>query len=311
MSYWWVNQGQTYDEERRGSYLWSPKRASDGSRRSYYDAMTDVAVDDVVFHYVSKPDAYVRSLSLVTGPATSAEQPPELRHTDMWNDDGWRVEVRHVDRIRQIPRDLAIDLGAGESPFTRNGRVNQGYLYPLTDAFGVTLVDLADPREDIEPRASPRAAVHETAVTVPLEEGTRLQFEQVITPARRQATRSEWALVDRFVADTGIDRTRRRYMLQDGTTIFCDIFVKTPPALVEAKASASRSAVREGIGQLHDYEHKEPGAVRKILLLPNEPAPDLLEVCERLNVAVVWPGGTAWDLASSDFAGWLQASAGE
>ena len=26
MRYWWVNQGQTYREEREGGYLWSPKR---------------------------------------------------------------------------------------------------------------------------------------------------------------------------------------------------------------------------------------------------------------------------------------------
>lgn len=306
MSYWWVNQGQTYEEERRGGYLWSPKFASNGSRRSFYDAMTDVAVDDIVFHYVSKPAGRVRSLSLVTSPAVSAEQPAELRHTGLWGDDGWRVEVQHVDRIRQVARDEALALGAGERPFTSTGRVNQGYLYPLSEHFGKALLDLADPG-----RASPpdTGSGPGTAVTVPLEEGAALQFEQVISADRRQATRAEWTLVDRFVEATGVSRNRRRYTLDSGTSIYCDLFVEAPPVLIEAKASANRSAVREGIGQLHDYEHKESAAVRKVLLLPEAPADDLLEVCTRVGIAVLWEGGPGWSHAATDFMDWLQASA--
>lgn len=310
MSYWWVNQGQTYEEERRGGYLWSPKFASNGSRRSYYDAMTDVAVDDLIFHYVSKPAGRVRSLSLVTSPAVSAEQPSELRHTGLWGDDGWRVEVQHVDRIHQVTRDEAMALGAGERPFTSTGRVNQGYLYPLSNHFGTALLNLAKPAADKRPPHR-RDRLPETAVTVPLEEGAALQFEQIISSDRRQATRAEWTLVDHFVAATGISRTRRRYTLDNGTSIYCDLFVESPPVLIEAKATASRSAVREGIGQLHDYEHKEPTPVRKVLLLPEAPAADLLEVCKQVGIAVVWASGPAWIHAATDFLDWLQASAGQ
>lgn len=306
MSYWWVNQGQTYEEERSGGYLWSPKLARNGSRRPYYDAMMEVAVDDIIFHYQSKPTGSVRSLSLVTSPAVSAEQPPELRHTGLWDDDGWLVEVRHVDRIRQVARDEAMALGVGERPFTSTGRVNQGYLYALSERFGTALLELADPGEDLLPQHG-AGLIRETAVTVPLEEGAALEFEQIISPDRRQATRAEWTLVDHFVAATGISRTRRRYTLTGGISIYCDLFVESPPVLIEAKASAGRSAVREGIGQLHDYAHKEPTPVHKVLLLPEAPASDLLEVCRQVGILVVWDGSPAWNRAAEDLGGWLEA----
>ena len=41
MAFWWVNPGQTYEQERAGGYLWAPKRVKNGTRRRFYDAMRD------------------------------------------------------------------------------------------------------------------------------------------------------------------------------------------------------------------------------------------------------------------------------
>lgn len=51
MRYWWVNQNQTYRQEVRGGYLWSPKRKANGSRNPFYDFMREVAPRDVVFSF--------------------------------------------------------------------------------------------------------------------------------------------------------------------------------------------------------------------------------------------------------------------
>ena len=37
MRYWWVNQNQTYRQELKGGYLWSPKRKANGARNPYYE----------------------------------------------------------------------------------------------------------------------------------------------------------------------------------------------------------------------------------------------------------------------------------
>lgn len=132
VAFWWVNQGQTYDEERSGGYLWSPKRAKNGSRRPYYDAMIVAAVNDLVVHYVSKPYGAVISASVVEAPARSEPQPPELRHTNLWNEDGWWLPVVHVEEVQPVSRRDAVALGPSEQPFTRAGTVNQGYLYQIS-----------------------------------------------------------------------------------------------------------------------------------------------------------------------------------
>jgi hypothetical protein len=51
MRYWWVNQNQTYKAEVRGSFMWSPKLKSDGSRNQFYEYMREVSPCDVVFSF--------------------------------------------------------------------------------------------------------------------------------------------------------------------------------------------------------------------------------------------------------------------
>lgn len=49
-NYWWVNQGRTFADERRGGYLWAPKRAPNGQTKNFWSRMTEVEVGDLVFH---------------------------------------------------------------------------------------------------------------------------------------------------------------------------------------------------------------------------------------------------------------------
>jgi putative restriction endonuclease len=51
MQYWWVNQNQTFRQERAGSYAWSPKRKSDGNRNPFYEFMREVAPSDLILSF--------------------------------------------------------------------------------------------------------------------------------------------------------------------------------------------------------------------------------------------------------------------
>ena len=51
MRYWWVNQNQTYNQERDGGYIWSPKRNRNGARNQFYENMREVAPGDLVFSF--------------------------------------------------------------------------------------------------------------------------------------------------------------------------------------------------------------------------------------------------------------------
>lgn len=41
--YWWVNQNQTFEQETRGGYMWSPKRKANDQRNPFYEFMREVA----------------------------------------------------------------------------------------------------------------------------------------------------------------------------------------------------------------------------------------------------------------------------
>lgn len=302
MAFWWVNQGQTYEEERAGEYLWSPKRAKNGARLRFYDAMTEARTDDVVVHYVSRRNRSIVSASLVEAAAVSAPQPPELQHTNLWDNDGWKLPVIYVDEVRPVPKHEALALGSDEQPFTRAGTVKQGYLFPLTDGFGEQLLAALDPVDAVgaarvvtSDRDASDAGDAGGPETVPLERGRRLTFDQVVTPGRRKAVRAEWQLVDRLVSDFGLAPARRRYPLPRGGELSADLWVESTRLLIEAKASCRRDAVRQAIGQLYDYADKEPQRVTKMVVLPVRPADDLIDVLRAADIRAVWLTDDRWD----------------
>ena len=132
--YWWVNQGDTQLEDIEGAYrkLWIPSR-SDRSELVHHQSMADPTVGDTVFHYWA---GSIRSVSSVTETAVNSPIPAELT-TMGWQRDGWLASV-HIQelgdpvRLEDIPHDWRLDEGG---PFNRNGTVNQGYLFPVSEDF--------------------------------------------------------------------------------------------------------------------------------------------------------------------------------
>lgn len=129
MRFWWVNQNQTYAQEIRGNYLWSPKRKSDNSINPFYESMREVAPGDLIFSFA---DTQIKALGLASSYAREAPKPTEFGNTGTnWNDIGWRVDVAftilenpvrpsaHIERLRPY-------LPERYSPLQTSGRGNQG-----------------------------------------------------------------------------------------------------------------------------------------------------------------------------------------
>lgn len=74
--------------------------------------------------------------------------------------------------------------------------------------------------------------------------------------------------------------------------IRCDLFDKSEKTIVEAKSTTTRPAIRMAIGQLIDYSRlmKSPPR-RRMILLPEEPRRDLLELARSQGIGVIWPDG--------------------
>jgi hypothetical protein len=91
MRFWWVNQNQTFAQEFRGGYLWSPKRKSNGHRNPFYETMREVAPGDLVFSFA---DTRIRAFGVVTSHEYENPKPEEFGTAGRnWDDVGWRVDV--------------------------------------------------------------------------------------------------------------------------------------------------------------------------------------------------------------------------
>lgn len=146
MKFWWVNQNQTFEQEVRGGYLWSPKRKSDGSINPFYESMREVAPGDLIFSF---EDTLIKALGLATSYARETPKPPEFRNAGpTWNKIGWRVDadfrillnqirpMAHIERLRPY-------LPERYSPLQTSGRGNQGvYLTWVDPPFAQELLTL-------------------------------------------------------------------------------------------------------------------------------------------------------------------------
>ena len=114
-----------------------------------------------------------------------------------------------------------------------------------------------------------------------------------------QAVKLEAELVDRFAAHLEtLGRTVQGYRIQpEGglVPLFVDIHDATRNHLYEAKASASREAVRMALGQLLDYRRGFDDRPDISVLLPERPAEDLLKLLAENGV------GCCYETSKGDF----------
>ncbi|MET8197122.1 hypothetical protein ABZU22_25225 [Micromonospora sp. NPDC005222] len=134
-NYWWVNQGQTYQQERKAGILWAPKVQKNGVQPLHWQSMLDVRPGDMILHYAKG----VRALSVVATAAIDAHRPGDLPE-DMWDRDGRMIRTIYSEAATAVARDeLPLDERLKEppaGPFDRAGKVKQGYLFPLSKTFG-------------------------------------------------------------------------------------------------------------------------------------------------------------------------------
>jgi putative restriction endonuclease len=132
--YWWVNHRQPR-HEIGGSYLWSPKRATNGSTNVSCDNMTRAVPGDVVF---SHAEGRIGAVGLVVDRVRTAPTPVEFEATaPSWQSDaGWLLPVRFESlprplRLKEHMTQLAPVLPKKDSPIRTTGVGKKVYLAEL------------------------------------------------------------------------------------------------------------------------------------------------------------------------------------
>ena len=77
------------------------------------------------------------------------------------------------------------------------------------------------------------------------------------------------------------------------------LYDKTENVICEAKGSVARPSIRMAIGQLADYVRLVEPTPKKVLLLPERPRADLLDLARSQGIGVTWPSGSSFDVAET------------
>jgi len=132
MTYWWVNQGDSFEEARAQGALWAPLEDKAGQKQPSWETLDQVKKGDIVFHYAKKK---ILGISVVTGVSRIAEI--RIRDRGQWQNLGREIEVEAQDfdfkiDLEEIPSEMRVGSGSGiETPFDSNGKVKQGYLFQV------------------------------------------------------------------------------------------------------------------------------------------------------------------------------------
>ncbi|AIZ45177.1 hypothetical protein QR90_08775 [Deinococcus radiopugnans] len=127
---WWVNQGNTYAEERAGGYVWASNET--GRTLTHHTNVKLLKPGDRIIHYANQA---IRAVSVVTAPATDAGDEVQSAAVPAKRG-GFMARTTYQDLpsprpLKSLPAHLR---QAKMGPFDKNGNVLQGYLFPADAA---------------------------------------------------------------------------------------------------------------------------------------------------------------------------------
>ena len=129
----YVFQGETFDIEYRGGFIWAPQHSQNGSKIFHWENMAHVKTGDIVLHGCN---GRVVAVSSAVSDCYDCDRPAERAFENAWNNQGRRVDLRYTRFAMPIKTsDFLSDIlrycKAKYSPFDKAGNGNMGYLYEL------------------------------------------------------------------------------------------------------------------------------------------------------------------------------------
>ena len=148
MAFWWVSQNKTYRHERKGGYLWAPKKGKAKNPPHHWKTLLRVQEGDIVF---SSFNQKIVSVSTVMSKVYAADNPFPR---EGWEKDGNKIdlnyhELSHPIEIKSLPDTLFAQLNVYHGPLNKKKHVNEGYLFEVSEKAGSTLLALIEKQNSI------------------------------------------------------------------------------------------------------------------------------------------------------------------
>ncbi len=134
MNYFLVFQNKSYEEERNGGYLWAPQKNKNGQTFHHWTDMKLIKKGDIIFNSFN---GKLVSILTAQGNCQEHERPTGLEQLDLWEKDGWLVDVEYNDLEQPITyknhmEDILKLQDDKYAPFNKSGRGNTGYLFRVS-----------------------------------------------------------------------------------------------------------------------------------------------------------------------------------
>lgn len=248
LSIFYVFQGETYEEEHAGGYVWSPQLNKSGGKNAGYEMMTNIRKGDFILH---NSNGKIMSISVAQSDCYEANQPRELSEANTtveWDDVGYRVDTKYYDfdvpLITTNHTAWLADHYIEGSAFTRVGRGKQQYMCHLADEHAIYLLEKA-----IELQESDAVLNNLKAALVEIVGDKNSEYDQIemesidqIIQETKDAEKPEWTGEKETQAMTTSSQTGR------------DIPKRDPQRAADALAHA---------GYLCEYDNTDRTFLRK------------------------------------------------
>lgn len=140
---WFALQGRSFSEDIGREYLWAPKEGKDNRGREYWENVSRIKKNDIIFNYAQG----IKGVSIAVDNAYSWDNPGQEIE---WKKEGYRVDIDMVILDKpidiselRIKRDYFSKYLSGvKGPFDVNGNAKQGYLFEFTGEAGRLVRDI-------------------------------------------------------------------------------------------------------------------------------------------------------------------------
>lgn len=148
-----VFQGDTFDIESAGGFVWAPQHSQSGGHVFHWDNMLLVRKGDIILHGCN---GYVMAASVAISDCYDCVRPKEREFEESWNNEGRRIDLEYTKFTHPIKTSDFLDdileyCRVKYSPFDKDGNGNMGYLYELNRKLAQVFVRAAVKRNpDLE-----------------------------------------------------------------------------------------------------------------------------------------------------------------
>lgn len=133
-STYFVFQGNTFERQYRGGYLWAPVHDTGSKQVSFGENLFDeVRAGDVIFHGCN---GLIAAISYAKDQCYEALQPEELLSEKLWGNEGRKIDcdytlIKNPIKTSFFRAEIKKYSSGKYAPFDKNGHGNTGYFYNL------------------------------------------------------------------------------------------------------------------------------------------------------------------------------------